>query len=108
LHPQDFVGVTHPGSSKEINVAAESTAGPAFTNLYVGPIVQDCNEGSRPRPRPQALDLPGAVLGAAGLALHPGLLALPTQVARQEVAAGRAVLGIGAGDRGDGSARAAR
>ena len=41
----------------------------------------------------------------AGFALQPGLRAAG-HIARQEIAAGLAVLGIGGGDRSDGAARA--
>ena len=44
LHPQDFVGVAHPGNSKKLMRPHESAASPAFVDLYVGPIVRDCNE----------------------------------------------------------------
>src|ERR1043165_3597899 len=60
-----------------------------------------------PGPRPEALNLPGALFGAAGFALQPSLRALPSNVARQEVAAGQAVLAVSTGDRGDSAACAA-
>src|SRR5262245_13379164 len=55
--------------------------------------------------RPQVLHFPLALVDAAGLALEPGLVTL-AHVARQEVAAGEAVLVVGGRDRRDGAARA--
>src|SRR5262249_57153533 len=52
----------------------------------------------------EALDLPPTLVNAARLALHPGLGAR-AYIARQEVAAGEAVLGIGFGNRGHGTTR---
>src|ERR1035441_8180165 len=48
---------------------------------------------------------PDALVLFAGFALHPGLRAA-ADIARQEIPAGLAVLGIGGGDWGDGAARA--
>src|SRR5665647_535398 len=56
-------------------------------------------------PRLERAYFPDALVLFAGFALHPGLRAA-ADIARQEIAAGLAVLGIGGGDRGDGAARA--
>src|SRR5215831_8539786 len=61
--------------------------------------------GSGLLPGPHGADFPLALMDAAALALQPGLAAL-AHVARQEIAAHQAVLGIGGGQRGHGPARA--
>src|SRR5262249_25132038 len=62
---------------------------------------------SGPRPWAEAFDLPDALLGPAGFALEPGFRTLQLHVARKEVTAGIAILGVGTGDRRNGAACAA-
>src|SRR4051812_38106487 len=56
-------------------------------------------------PRPHGADFPPPLVDAASLALQPGFGAL-AHIAGEKIAAHEAVLGVGGGDRRDGSAGA--
>src|SRR5208283_1741590 len=87
--------------------ARRSNAGDSMLN--VGFKSPGCNAAEadaatlRPLQGLERADFPDALFLLAGFALHPGLRAA-LDIARQEIPAGLAVLGIGRGDRGDGAA----
>src|ERR1700730_17584888 len=81
--------------------------GPAVPS-HVGRLWPNCNAAGadlRALQRPQAAHGPFALMDAASIALQPRLRAV-THIARQEIAAGEAVLAVGTGDRRDRAARA--